>query len=63
MNERRKSDSPVVPAKPPNKAMAAAAVRRWWRKGGWPRGTRTAQHVPDAVPGQACQAGWIVCAK
>ena len=24
MNERRKSDSPVVPAKPPNKAMAAA---------------------------------------
>ena len=51
MNERGKSDSPVVPAKPPNKA--GQRRRRWWREGGWPRGTRTSKTRPGhrAGPG------------
>ena len=32
-------------------------------EGGWPRGTRRTQHVPDAVPEPTCQAGSIVCVK
>ena len=61
MHERGKSDGPVVPAKPPNKA--GERPRRWWREGDWPRGTRPAKRAPDAEPGKACQARWTVCAK
>ena len=50
MNEGGKSDSPVVPVKPPNNAVERR--RRWWREGGWPRGTRPAKRVPDTVPDQ-----------
>ena len=28
-----------------------------------PRGTRTAQRIPDAVPGARRQAGWTVCVR
>jgi len=61
MHERGKSDSPVVPAKPPNNAGRPAAEAVEER--GWPRGTRRTQHVPDAVPEPTCQAGSIVCVK
>ncbi len=33
-------------------------MRRRWREAARPRGTRTAKHVPDSVPGKAWQAGW-----
>ena len=55
-----KSDSPVVPAKPPNKT---CGLRRWWRKGGWVRGTRPGRHVPDAGPGRACHTAGVVWVK
>ena len=61
MNERGKSDNLVVPAKPPNNA--GGPVAEAVEEGGWPRGTRTVRHAPDAVPGKACQAGWTVCAR
>jgi hypothetical protein len=63
MHEHGNSDSPVVPMKSPNKAMAAAIGAEVVEERGWPRGTRTAQHVLDTVPGQTCQTGWIVCVK
>src|SRR5918993_4322790 len=62
MNERGKSDSPVVPAKPPNKAVYAAAEvveERGLAEGN----TRPAQHIPDAEPEQVCRAGWLVCVR
>ena len=59
MNGRGQSDRPVVPANPPNKAAAAEAGEERER----PRGTRPVKHAPDAVPGQACQVGWTVCAR
>ena len=59
MHEHGKSDRLVVPAKSPNKATAAEAVE----ERAWPKGTRTAHHVPDAEPGKACQTGWTVCEK
>src|ERR1039458_7493832 len=37
-------------------------LRRWWRKGGWARGTGPAKRAPDTEPGQARQVRWIVCA-
>jgi len=57
MNERGKSDSPVVPAKPPNKTSVAEVVE----ERGWPRGTRPANRVPDTEPGQTRHMRWIVC--
>jgi len=62
MHGHGKSDGCVVPAKPPNNAASAAAEvveGRRPAKGNTDRPT----HVPDAVPGSACQAGWIVCAR
>ena len=61
MNERGKSDNLVVPAKPPNNA--GEPVAEVVEEGGWPRGTRPGRHVPDAVPGEGCQAGWTVCER
>ena len=49
VNDHGKSDGLVVPAKPPNNA--ADRGRRWWREGGWPRGTRPAKRAPDTAPG------------
>jgi hypothetical protein len=60
MYDRRKSDSPIVPAKLPNKP-GETRGRRWWREGGCPRGTRPGKHVPDSEPEITCQANWIVC--
>src|ERR1019366_830869 len=37
-------------------------LRRWWRKGGWARGTGPAKRAPDTEPGQARQVRWIVWA-
>jgi RNA-directed DNA polymerase len=62
MNEREKSDSLAAPSKSPSQRLRSF-VRRWWRKGGWLRGRRTAQRVPDTVPDPTCQVGWIVCVK
>ena len=59
MNERGKSDSPVVPAKPSNKTSVAEVVE----ERGLAEGTRPAQHIPDAEPEQVCETGWIVCAR
>ena len=55
MNERRKSDSPVVPAKPPNKAMAAAAgaevvEERGLAKGNTDSTTRPGRSAGPGVP-------------
>ena len=61
MNERGKSDNPVVPAKPPNKAGGPAAEvveGRGLAEGNTARPTR-----PGRSAGQACQAGWTVCDK
>ena len=54
MHEHGKSDSSVVPGKPPNNA-GSTRPRRWWREGGWPRGGRSSKHAPDTEPDQACQ--------
>ena len=43
MNDHGKSDSRVVPAKLANKT--GQPVAEWWRKGGWPRGTRPAKRA------------------
>ena len=59
MHERGKSDSPVVPAKPPNKAAAAEAVE----ERGLAKGNTDSTTRPGHSAGQACQAGWTVCAK
>ena len=51
MNERGKSDSPVVPAKPPNKAPAAEAVEeRGLAKGNTDRATRPGHSAGSGVP-------------
>ena len=55
MNERRKSDSPVVPAKPPNKAMAAAVgaevvEERGLAKGNTDSTTRPGRSAGPGVP-------------
>src|SRR5712692_6582458 len=55
MNERRKSDSPVVPAKPPNKAMAAAVGAevvegRGLAKGNTDSSTRPGRSAGPGVP-------------
>ena len=53
MNERGKSDSPVVPAKPPNKAAAAAAEvveGRGPAKGNTARQTRPGHRAGQGVP-------------
>jgi len=51
MNGHEKTDGLVVPAKLPNKTVYR--LRRRWREAARPRGARTAQHVPDAVPDRA----------
>ena len=61
MDGRGKSDSRVVPEKPPNKP--GAGRRRWWRKGGQPRGTRPAKRAPDTVPGKARRVSLVACAE
>jgi hypothetical protein len=61
MNGGGKSDSPVVPAKPPNKPAQAGAEAV--EEGGYRRGTRPAKRAPDTVLGKARQARWTVCAK
>jgi hypothetical protein len=50
MNERGKSDMPVVPANLPNKAASAAAEVGEER--GMAKGNMPAKRVPDTVPGQ-----------
>ncbi|MCA1675520.1 MAG: group II intron reverse transcriptase/maturase, partial [Actinobacteria bacterium] len=53
MNERGKSDSPVVPAKPPNKAASAAAEvveERGLAKGNTTRPTRPGRSAGPGVP-------------
>lgn len=52
MNGRGKSDSLVVPRKPPNKAKRP---RRRWREGDWPRGIRPSKMRPGLCAGQARQ--------
>src|SRR5664279_4698790 len=37
-------------------------LRRWWRKGGWARGTRSARRAPDTGPEFVRHMRWIVCA-
>ena len=44
---------------PPNKAKAAEAVE----ERGLAEGNTDEHTLPDAVPGQARQAGWTVCVK
>ena len=61
MNGHGKPDGRIVLTNPPSKAASAAAEAG--REGAQPRGTRTAQHVPDSGPGKACQTGWDVCVK
>jgi hypothetical protein len=61
MDDRGKSDGPVVPAKPPNKAVDAAAEvveGRGPAKGNAARETR-----PGHSAGWACQVTWTVCAR
>jgi hypothetical protein len=48
MHDRRKSDGPVLPAKPSNKAGDPAAEAVEGRGPG--KGTRPAKHAPDAAP-------------
>src|SRR6266540_2845872 len=51
MHEHGKSDSPVVPAKPPNKAMAAEAVEeRGLAEGNTDRPTRPGRRAGSGVP-------------
>ena len=51
MNERGKSDSPVVPAKPPNKAMAAEVVEeRGLAKENTDSSTRPGRRAGPGVP-------------
>ena len=53
MNERGKSDSPVVPAKPPNKAASAAAEvveERGLAEGNTTRPTRPGRSAGSGVP-------------
>jgi RNA-directed DNA polymerase len=51
MNERRKSDSPVVPAKPPNKTSVAEVVEeRGLAKGNTARPTRPGRSAGPGVP-------------
>jgi len=61
MNECGKSDSPVVPAKPPNKTVRAVAEVVEER--GLAKGNTTRPTIPDTEPDRTCQAGWIVCAR
>ena len=61
MNGHGKSDGRIVPAKPPNNAGEPAAEAVEGRRPA--KGNTDSQHVPDAVPGKACQAGWTVCVK
>jgi hypothetical protein len=61
MNDHGKSDVPVVPANPPNKA--ATAVAEVGEGRGAAKGNRAAYHVLDAGPDQACHRGWTVCVK
>jgi RNA-directed DNA polymerase len=59
MNEGGKSDSPVVPVKPPNNAASAAAEVVEGR--GLAEGNTTSKRVPDTVPDQTRRVRWIVC--
>jgi hypothetical protein len=68
MNDRGKSDRPIVPRKPPNNARWP---RRRWREGGWPRGIGLSKTRPGPCAGQARQVslermrrlpGWHVAA-
>ena len=52
MHERGKSDSPIVPEKPPNKPRNR--LRRRGREGGWPRGTRSRAPRAGRSAGMAC---------
>ena len=61
MNEREKSDRPVLPAKLPNKP--GERPRRWWREGACARGTRPAKRAPDTEPGKARQVRLVACAE
>ncbi len=61
MHDHGKSDRPAVPAKVSNNAGRPAAEALEER--GLAKGTRTGRHVPDAAPGQTCQAGWTVCER
>jgi len=57
MNGCGKSDSLIVPEKPSNKAPSiidtmTTGLRRWRRKGGWPRGICSMKQVPETKPGK-----------
>src|ERR1039458_9824531 len=57
MNERRKSDSPVVPAKPPNKAMAAAVGAEVVEERGLAKGNTTSTTRPGHSAGPGVPSG------
>jgi hypothetical protein len=59
MNEHGKSDSCIVPTKPPNKDVASHlgsvhSRRRRWREGGWPRAIRTSKPCSGRSAGLTC---------
>ena len=56
MNERGKSDGPVVPAKPPNKAAVAAA------EVGGGKGTGQGEHGQQNASRTQCRARRAQCA-
>src|ERR1035437_7593817 len=57
MNERRKSDSPVVPAKPPNKAMAAAVGAEGVEERGLAKGNTDSTTRPGRSAGPGVPSG------
>ena len=61
MDDREKSDGPVVPRS--CRTTPKAGRRRRWREADRPRGTRPAKRVPDTVPGTARPVGLVVCAE
>jgi hypothetical protein len=61
MNERGKSDGCVVPAKPANKAAAAAAESVEERRPA--KGNMASKTSPDTEPGQARSVRWTVCVR
>ena len=61
MNEREKSDRPVLPGKPPNNAAQAAAEVVEGR--GLREGNATSKRAPDPEPGKARQVRSIACVE
>ena len=59
MNGHGQSDRFVVPANPPNKAVAAEAGEERERT----KGNAASKRVPDTEPGTARRVRWTACAK